>query len=117
MSEGYHPKPKINFPSALALGIEGLDEVVELESAEPAESPRRAAAAGVGRTRGLDGYFGADHRERRAQAPGARHALSIPRPRRAQPHVRKGAEDLLAQATLPVRREGRSQPVDLRAGI
>lgn len=30
-SEGFHPKPKISFPSALALGIEALDEVVELE--------------------------------------------------------------------------------------
>ncbi len=30
-SEGFHPKPKISFPTALALGIEALDEVVELE--------------------------------------------------------------------------------------
>ncbi len=30
-SEGFHPKPKISFPSALALGIEALDELVELE--------------------------------------------------------------------------------------
>jgi radical SAM-linked protein len=30
-SEGFHPKPRINFPSALALGIEALDEIVELE--------------------------------------------------------------------------------------
>lgn len=30
-SEGFHPKPRINFPSALALGVEALDEVVELE--------------------------------------------------------------------------------------
>jgi radical SAM-linked protein len=30
-SEGFHPKPRISFPSALALGIEALDEVVELE--------------------------------------------------------------------------------------
>lgn len=30
-SQGFHPKPKISFPSALALGIEALDEVVELE--------------------------------------------------------------------------------------
>ncbi len=29
-SEGFHPKPKISFPSALALGIEAFDEVVEL---------------------------------------------------------------------------------------
>lgn len=30
-SQGFHPKPRINFPSALALGIEALDEIVELE--------------------------------------------------------------------------------------
>lgn len=30
-SQGFHPKPKISFPSAIALGIEALDEVVELE--------------------------------------------------------------------------------------
>ena len=35
MSEGFHPKPRISFPSALALGMEGLDEIVELELAEP----------------------------------------------------------------------------------
>jgi radical SAM-linked protein len=34
MSEGFHPKPRMSFPSALALGIEGLDEVMELELAE-----------------------------------------------------------------------------------
>jgi radical SAM-linked protein len=30
-SEGFNPKPRISFPTALALGIEALDEVVELE--------------------------------------------------------------------------------------
>lgn len=34
MSEGFHPKPRISFPSALALGMEGHDEVMELELAE-----------------------------------------------------------------------------------
>ena len=34
MTEGFHPKPRIAFPSALALGTESLDEVVELELAE-----------------------------------------------------------------------------------
>lgn len=34
MSEGFHPKPRISFPSALALGIEGRNEVMELELAE-----------------------------------------------------------------------------------
>ena len=31
MSEGFHPKAKMNFPSALALGIEGHAEVMELD--------------------------------------------------------------------------------------
>ncbi len=35
MSEGFHPKPRMNFPAALAVGIEGLDEVMELELAQP----------------------------------------------------------------------------------
>src|SRR5271166_338212 len=31
MSEGYRPKPRMNFPLALAVGIEGRREVMELE--------------------------------------------------------------------------------------
>lgn len=34
MTEGFHPKPRVGFPSALALGIEGLEEVVEIDLAE-----------------------------------------------------------------------------------
>ena len=34
MSEGFHPKPRITFPSALALGFVGLDEVLEVEVGE-----------------------------------------------------------------------------------
>ncbi len=34
MSGGYHPKIRMSFPSALALGIEGFDEVLELELTE-----------------------------------------------------------------------------------
>ena len=29
MSEGFHPKTKMTFPSALALGVEARDEVME----------------------------------------------------------------------------------------
>lgn len=37
LTEGFHPKPKISFPSALALGIEGVDEAVELELTDAIE--------------------------------------------------------------------------------
>ena len=34
MSEGFHPKARMSFPSALALGIAGQDEVMDVELAE-----------------------------------------------------------------------------------
>ena len=37
MSCGYHPKVRMSFPSALALGYESIDEVLELEMNESAE--------------------------------------------------------------------------------
>ena len=33
-SQGFHPKPRMTFPLALAVGIEGIDEVMEVELAE-----------------------------------------------------------------------------------
>ena len=42
MTEGFHPKPKMMFPSALAVGIEGLDEVLEIELPEEHEPERLA---------------------------------------------------------------------------
>jgi len=39
MTEGFHPKPRIGFPSALALGISGINEVVELDLAERLSAP------------------------------------------------------------------------------
>jgi radical SAM-linked protein len=35
MSQGFHPKPRMSFPSALAVGVAGLQEVMEVELAEP----------------------------------------------------------------------------------
>lgn len=34
-SQGYHPKPRVSFPSPLPLGLEGWNEVVEVQLAEP----------------------------------------------------------------------------------
>ena len=46
MTEGFHPKPRMNFPSALAVGIAGLNELVEIELSAPwsAEQLREALA-------------------------------------------------------------------------
>jgi radical SAM-linked protein len=34
ITSGFHPRPRMHFPSALALGVEGLDEVIEVELAQ-----------------------------------------------------------------------------------
>ena len=53
MSEGFHPKPRMNFPSALAVGIAGLDEVggnravARLDRRRIASGARAALAAGA----------------------------------------------------------------------
>lgn len=44
MTEGFNPRPRISFPAALGLGIEGRDEVMEFDLADwvtPVEVERR----------------------------------------------------------------------------
>lgn len=43
MSEGFNPHPRLSFPAALAVGIEGLDEVMEFDLSgwTPPEDVRR----------------------------------------------------------------------------
>lgn len=43
-TEGFHKRPRMNYPSALAVGICGLDEVVELELEHDREPDSIAAA-------------------------------------------------------------------------
>jgi radical SAM-linked protein len=43
MSEGFHPKPRISFPSALAMGVSGSDEVLEVELVNDADAEGLAA--------------------------------------------------------------------------
>src|SRR5258708_24236059 len=44
MSEGFHPKPRLSFPSALAVGGSGADEVLEAELTCPWSTNEGAAA-------------------------------------------------------------------------
>jgi len=47
MSEGFNPRPRLSFPAALGVGIEGLDEVMEFDLSDwvaPQEVERRLRA-------------------------------------------------------------------------
>ncbi len=119
-SQGFNPRPKIVFAQALALGIEGRREVVELDLAgpmEPAEvappPPRRGAP-------------GLDWLEAEAVPPGrpakveaVRYALEIPADRRDA--ARAALADFLAGTSRPYTRHrpdrGRDIAIDLRPSV
>ncbi len=117
MSEGFHPKPKLSFPSALALGIEGLDEVMELELVE-SEDPRALSQ----RLQAL-APCGLAISQVEVVGPGAGKArvkamyYQFPVPNERRPQVAAALEQLQAVPSLLVQRVDRAQPIDLKADL
>ena len=117
MTEGFHPKPRINFPSALAVGIAGLDELVEVDLAEQhtAESlqaaiqPELPPGMNVG---AIDVFETPDHK---AQVTYVTFEVAIPQGRHAALAERMAW--LLEQSSLCIEREGRKTPLDLRSFV
>ena len=117
MSEGFHPKPRMSFPSALAVGIEAVDEVMELELSESCEGPELLARLAPGAPAGLEirraevlpaGTKKARVRSLRYEVPvPAAHAAGLPE-RIAQ---------LRSSPSWPVQRPNRPTPVDLCASL
>ncbi|GIW86119.1 MAG: hypothetical protein KatS3mg108_0443 [Isosphaeraceae bacterium] len=115
MTQGFTPRPKLNFAQALALGIEGRREVLELEldaPIEPAEVRDRLAATLPA------GFAVLEARQvppgRPAQAVAADYCLEVPEPLR--PAVRRALEAFLAAPCWPsVRVRGdRRTELDIR---
>lgn len=117
MSEGFHPKPRMSFPSALALGIEGIDEVMELELAREysAEEVRRRLADAA--PPGLD-FTSVD-----LLPPGTRKArlqsatYRIPVPRELHCEVSGRVERLMKETSRLVRKLNKQSQVDLRQSL
>ncbi len=114
MSEGFHPKPRMNFPSALAVGIAGLNEVVEVDLSEAWTAEQLGAALAPQLPPGLvlRTITLMPLEAGKAQAVGVDFAVTIPLERQAVTAERIAW--LLGQATYPIEREGRSAPLDLR---
>ena len=117
MSQGFHPKPQMTFPLALAVGIEGCDEVMELEMTEspPAEELlarlRPQAPAGLQ----LRSAEILPPGTRKARIRSATYQVAVPLSRRAG--LEESIHRLLAASSYPIRRPNRSVPVDLRASL
>lgn len=117
MSEGFHPHPRINFPSALAVGIESEAEVVEVQLNE-------AADAETVRQRLVEhSPPGLVIMEVRAIAPEhpkpvvEQMAYEIPIPPERRESLQAALVQLQGSSHFPVAREGREEPIDVRAAI
>ena len=113
MSQGFHPKPRMTFPLALAVGIEGRDEVMEVEltesTAEDALLTRLVPQAPVG-LRFLSAAM-LPEGSRKARAITAAYEIAIPLPRCAA--VESRIRELRASPSFPIRRPNRTAPIDL----
>ena len=116
-SEGFHPKPRMSFPAALALGIEGLEEVMEVELAETSSDQellrrlQRHAVAGLS----FLSIEALPHGTGKARLRSATYRMSVPPERRAEAADRIAA--LLADPLGRVPRAGRPAPVALRPAV
>lgn len=114
MSEGFRPKPRMAFPSALAVGIAGLDEVLELELAEPLppeevlDRLQRGAPPGMTFVSAVLLPPGA----KKPQACRATFEAALP-PGRA-PAVAAAITEFLAKTEYACRREDKDRSIDLR---
>lgn len=117
MSEGFHPKARLSFPSALSLGIAGLDEVMEVELAEQAdaESLAERLAAHLPPGIGIHRVEVLAAGEGKAQA--ARMIYEMPVPPGRRERVQSAVEQLLACERYEVARAGRREPIDLKADL
>ena len=117
MSEGFHPKPRMSFPSALSLGIAGAAEVVELELCEELaaqeiqQSLTAAAPAGLV----IDEVRLLNEGERKAQLERVQYEIEIPPTRRET--TRQAIQRLLESPSHPIQRKNRREPIELLADI
>ncbi len=117
MSGGFHPKPKLTFPSALAVGIAARAEVLELELVEllaPAEIERRLAAQTPPGLEVFDVQRVAAG-QRPAQVRALTYEVPVPPARRAE--LERAIAQVLAADSLLVERPGRTAPLNLRTQL
>jgi radical SAM-linked protein len=117
MSEGFHPKAKLSFPSALSLGVAGIDEVLEVElneeCADESVRERLAREAPAGLT--------IDRIER--LPPGARKAqvshltYEVPVPADRLQIVAQSIAALLERPEVWIERPERPARLDVRANL
>jgi radical SAM-linked protein len=117
MSEGFHPHPRITFASALALGIEGADEVVDVVLERPVDVELVRRRFDEQSPPGLvitDAKI-LDDQEPKPQVDRVSYEIRVPASRHEA--LRQAIGDLLRQSSYRLDRAGRREPIDLRPAI
>ncbi|MGD0896612.1 MAG: TIGR03936 family radical SAM-associated protein [Thermoguttaceae bacterium] len=117
MSRGFHPKPQMTFPLALAVGIEGYDEVMEVALTESPPADALLARLRPHAPPGLE-LLSAEvlpPEGRKAHVRSAAYQIAVGPSRRRE--VEESVGRLLAADSCPVRRARRDATIDLRASL
>lgn len=116
-SEGFHPKPKLSFPSALALGIAALDEVLEFELTEPLELGELRQRLDETALPGLEAAEISMVGRADARPQIQRVTYELPIPPAYSPRLVEQIARLQAASAYWFPRVGSTEPADLRAGL
>jgi radical SAM-linked protein len=117
MTEGFHPRARLSFPLALAVGIAAEEEIVEMDLAEEVDVARLAEQIQAQAPPGLSFH------DVELLPPGTRKAavesitfmLPLPFDRRAA--AAACVAEFLEAATWPIWRPKRKAPLDLRGDV
>ncbi|MDO4575748.1 MAG: TIGR03936 family radical SAM-associated protein [Planctomycetia bacterium] len=112
-SQGFHPKPKVSFPTALPLGVIGENEVLEIEMPEATDAELLRAKLQAHTLPHWD-FLQAEavpEGEKKARVKSFAYAFAIPLERREA--VRGKIVEVLAQTSIPFQRVGREKTVDI----
>jgi radical SAM-linked protein len=117
MSEGFHPKPRMSFPSALAVGIEAIDEVMELELSAAWEGPQLVARLAPMAPPGVEirSVEIVPAGTKKAQVRRLRYEVPVPAAQAAGLPAR--IAELRSHSSWLVQRPNRPTPVDLCASL
>jgi radical SAM-linked protein len=116
MSQGFHPKPKMTFPLALALGIAGAREVMEFELTEPADARELRCRLAAQAPPGLEivELHALEPGQKKARVRRVTYEVPIPLPHRET--VRERINQFGRQTSIWIQREKSGREVDLKTG-
>ena len=117
MSEGHRPRPRMTFPLALAVGIEGQREVMELEltDAPSADDLQERLLPQTPSGLRIESVEVLPPGTSKARAVSASYQIAVDSSRAAGMDER--IHRLLSASSSLIRRPNRSTPIDLRAAI